>query len=156
MEQEQNSYVVGSNGDLLMWSVMGISTIIAIYEAKVFFQGKDTIALVSMSIWVVFTILSIIAARKENENWIRVTGTCLHIYKKRKLIETLIADEVVCIIKYHNYGFKGQLSGKTVLYGEGGRELITLGLKPDNMDRLIELIGRDKLLIEKFGNMRHC
>ena len=75
MEQEQNSYVVKSNGDLLMWSVMGISTIIAIYEAKVFFQGKDTIALVSMSIWVVFTILSIIAARKENENWIRVTGT---------------------------------------------------------------------------------
>ena len=159
MEAERSMYkypfAIKNPGQVICWVMAVILVVLPIGTLVTFCRERDVIFLVATLILTPFAIVGVIAARKEFKDWIQVTGSRLEIYKDRKLIETMDAQDVAYIIQLRVYGTAGVVTGKTTLYGEGGREIISFGsIKPEYLDRLIELVGREKFLAKKQGNCK--
>lgn len=157
MEKKRSFYaypfVVKNPGEIICWVMTIILVVLPIGTLVSFCRVRDVVFLVATFILTPFAVVGVIAARKEFKDWIQVTGSRLEIYKDRKLVETMDVNDVAYIIQHRVYGSVGVVTGKTILYGKGAREIISFrSIKPEHLDRLTKLVGSEKFLVKKYGN----
>ena len=77
--------------------------------------------------------------------WIQVRGDDLTLYRGKIPVNRVSKDQIVAMKVCPISTRFGQTGGHITLYGEGMQELITLNANADNIDLLIDLVGREKM-----------
>lgn len=86
---------------------------------------------------------------KSKKDWIQVTEDRLELYKDWALADTIEPDDVSLIIVHPIRTRFGLTGGHITLFGKNRQELITVPANAENIDLVIDLLGRNKLLVKR-------
>lgn len=149
MEQLPTTYAVKNQSKGLLWAYLGSVTLTVILISNPHIPW-EAILILLICLAVLGGILSGVKLQTQRDkDWIQVTDSRLELYKKWEMAETIDAADVALMVVRPVQTLRTTFRQATItLYGEKRRELITLSANADNIDLLIDLVGRDKLLVK--------
>lgn len=143
MGQTEESFAVKNPGEGFLWVVCVLPIIIGLrWIVMAFWLERRGFFLFGGTVFIGLGVLCAFANMKRYRNWIQVTNSVITLYIDRKPINTLDAADVARMVVRSVGSTKAQT---ITLFGEKSEELITLSANAENMDLLIDLVGRNKL-----------